>query len=377
LATEYVKLMIPGPVGVEDEVLAAMAEPVRAHYGEAWIEIYDETLERLQRIFGSKNEPILMIGPGSVGMEAAIGSLAGRGDKVLFAYNGFFGRRMSVIGRSHGLEVLTVEAPLGEAVDPDAIRQKLAAERDIQALAFVHLETSTGVLNPLREIVSVADEYGVPIILDAISTLGGVPLPVDEWGIDICVTVGNKCLAGPIGLVPVSISQRAWDQMERKREGAHGWYLNLRTWKDYKTLWGPHHPYPTTLPTHNILGLLVSLRLIEEQGLEAYHARHVEAAQYVRSGLRKMGFEMLMPEANASPLITTVRRLPGMDVEDFRRYLLERWQIMIGGGLEEGLRGEVLRIGHIGKAASAEYCELFLDGVEAYRKLQGYDMPTA
>jgi len=203
LATQHIKLMIPGPVGVEDEVLAAMAEPVRAHYGPAWLEIYDETLERLKRIFGTQNNMLLLTGPGSAGLEAALGSLAGRGDKVLVAYNGFFGERMATIARSHGLEVRTVEAQLGQPVDPEAIRKLLAAERDIQAMAVVHLETSTGVLNPLQEIVTTAGEFGVPLILDAVSSLGGMPLPVDEWGIDVCVTVGNKCLAGPIGLVPI------------------------------------------------------------------------------------------------------------------------------------------------------------------------------
>jgi alanine-glyoxylate transaminase/serine-glyoxylate transaminase/serine-pyruvate transaminase len=375
LASQHVKLMIPGPVGLEDEVLAAMAEPVRAHYGAAWIETYDEVLERLKRVFRTQNDMLLLVGPGSAGLEAAIGSLASRGDKVLVAYNGYFGQRMATIARSHGQEVRTVEAPLGQPVDPEAIREQLAAERDVQALVAVHLETSTGVLNPLQEIAAVANEFEVPLIADAVSTMGGMPLPVDEWDIDLCVTVGNKCLAGPIGLVPISVSQRAWDQMERKREGAYGWYLNLRTWRDFSTKWAPLHPYPTTLPTHNILGLLVSLRLIEEQGLEAYYARHVETAQFVRSGLLRLGFEMLMPEASASPLITTVRPLPGMDVEDFRRYLLEEWQIMIGGGLE-GLRGEIFRVGHIGKAASAEYRELFLNGVEAYVKLQGLGAPA-
>jgi len=375
LTPQHIKLMIPGPVGVEDEVLAAMAEPVRAHYGPAWMEIYDETLERLKRIFGTQNDMLLFTGPGSAGLEAALGSLAGRGDKVLVAYNGFFGERMATIGRSHGLEVRTVEAPPGQPVDPEAIRKRLAAERDIQAIAIVHLETSTGVLNPLQEIVAIAGEFGVPLILDAVSTLGGIPLPVDGWGIDVCVTVGNKCLAGPIGLVPISVSQRAWDQMERKREGAHGWYLNLRTWRDYAIKWSPWHPYPTTLPSNNVVGLLASLRLIEEQGIEAYYAHHEQAAQFVRGRLRQLGFEMLMPEAHASPLITTARPLPGMDVEDFRRYLLEEWQIMIGGGLE-GLRGKIFRVGHIGKAASAEYRELFLNGVEAYLKLQGFDVPA-
>jgi alanine-glyoxylate transaminase/serine-glyoxylate transaminase/serine-pyruvate transaminase len=375
LTEQQVKLMIPGPVGVEDEVLAAMAEPVRAHYGPAWVEIYDEVLERLKWVFCTQNDMLLMIGPGTVGLEAAIGSLVRRGDKILVAHNGFFGHRMSVIGRSHDLEVRTAEATLGQPIDPDAIRQQLAAEPDIQALAVVHLETSTGVLNPLQEVISVAHEFDVPLIVDAVSTLGGIPLPVDEWGIDVCVTVGNKCLAGPIGLVPVSISQRAWDQMERKREGAHGWYLNLRTWKDYATEWAPAHPYPTTLPTNNIMGLLASLRLIERQGLEAYYARHVEAAEHVRDGLRRMGFEMFVPEADASPLITTGRGMPGMDVEDLRRFLLAERQIMVGGGIED-LRGKIFRVGHIGKAASAEYCEAFLEGVKAYLQLQDFDLPA-
>jgi alanine-glyoxylate transaminase/serine-glyoxylate transaminase/serine-pyruvate transaminase len=367
--------MIPGPVGVEDDVLAAMAEPVRAHYGPDWIEIYEETLERLKRVFGTQNDVILLVGPGSAGLEAALGSLAGRGDKVLVAYNGFFGHRMTTIGRSHGMTVRAIEAPLGQPVDPEAIRKCLAAERDIQALAVVHLETSTGVLNPLQEILKVAGEFEVPLVLDAVSTLGGMPMPVDEWGIDVCVTVGNKCLAGPIGLAPISVSERAWEQMERKREGAHGWYLNLRTWRDYATRWAPAHPYPTTLPSNNILGLLASLRRIEEMGLDAHYARHVEAAQFVRRRLVRLGFELFVPENNASPLITTVRRLPGMDVEDFRSYLLEEWRIMIGGGLE-GLGGEIFRVGHIGKAASVEYREHFINGVEAYLRLQGDALPT-
>jgi alanine-glyoxylate transaminase/serine-glyoxylate transaminase/serine-pyruvate transaminase len=198
--------------------------------------------------------------------------------------------------------------------------------------------------------------------------MGGMPLPVDELGIDLCITVSNKCLAGPAGLVSISVSPRAWDHMDQRSDRAHGWYLNLRIWKDYAVNWASWHPYPTTLPTNNIVALVASLRRILDEGLEAYYERHVQAAQTVRARLRGLGFEMLMPEAHASPLITTARGLQGMDIEDFRRYLREEWQVMIAGGLED-LRGRVFRVGHIGKAASMEYIEHFLRGVEAYLSL--------
>jgi alanine-glyoxylate transaminase/serine-glyoxylate transaminase/serine-pyruvate transaminase len=366
--------MIPGPVDAEKDVLAAMSEPILPHYGQAWLEIYSEVIERLKQVFGTQNDLFLMVGPGSAGLDAALGSLTRTGEKVLVPSNGFFGQRLQVIARSYGLEVRTADVPQGQALDPEVIRRILSRERDIQALAMVHLETSTGVLNPLQEISAAADEFDTPIIVDAVSSLGGVPLPVDDWGIDVCVTVANKCLACPPGLAPLSVSPRAWDQMERKSGRAHGWYLNLRVWKDYAANWASWHPYPTTLPTNNIIALLVSLRRILDDGLETYYERHVQAAQTVRTRLKQLGFEMLTPEAHTSPLITAVYGLPGMDIADFRRYLVQEWQIMISGGLEE-LGGKIFRVGHIGKAASIEYTERFLDGTEAYLHLQGYDVP--
>jgi len=372
--TTRFKLMIPGPVDVEEEVLAAMAGPVLPHYGQEWLNLYHEAVACLKQIFGTGNDLFLMAGPGTAGLDAALGSLTRTGEKVLVPANGFFGRRLAAIARSYGLEVRTVEAPAGQALDPEAVRRCLLAEREIQALAVVHLETSTGVLNPVREIAAVADEFGVPTIVDAVSSLGGVPLPVDEWHIDICVTVANKCLACPPGVAPVSVSQRAWEQIDRKGDRAHGWYLNLRTWKNYALDWASWHPYPTTLPTNNIVALLVSLRRILDGGLEAYYQRHVQAAQTVRARLKQLGFRMLTDEAHTSPLLTAMYGLPGMDIADFCRYLVDEWQIMISGGLDE-LRGQIFRVGHIGKAASADYTNRFLAGVEAYLRLRGYDLP--
>jgi DNA topoisomerase-1 len=370
----HIKLMIPGPVDSEDDVLAAMAEPTLPHYGKEWLETYHETIAHLQRVFKTENDLFLMAGPGTAGLDAALGSLTHTGDKVLVPYNGFFGRRLGTVARAYGLDVRTVEAPLGEPLDPEAIRRSLAAERDIQVLAVVHLETSTAVLNPLQDIAAVAREFDVPLVVDAVSSMGGVPVPVDDWGIDICVTVSNKCLGCPAGLAPVSVSQRAWDQMDRKTGRAHGWYLDLRVWKDYTIDWGSWHPYPTTLPTNNIVALLTSLRHILDEGLEAYYARYIQAARSVRNRLLPLGFQMLTPEAHTSPLITAMYGLPGMEVDDLRRYLMQEWQIMISGGLDD-LAGKIFRVGHIGKAASAEYTERFLEGVEAYLQLRGYDLP--
>jgi alanine-glyoxylate transaminase/serine-glyoxylate transaminase/serine-pyruvate transaminase len=361
--------MIPGPVDVAEEVLAAMAEPILPHYGPVWLAVYNETIERLKQVFATDNDLLLMTGPGTAGLDAALGSLMRTGDKVLVPHNGFFGARLATVARAYGLEVRTVTAPLGQPLDPEAVRRCLAAEPDIQALAVVHLETSTAILNPLPDLAAVAREFEVPIIVDAVSSLGGVPLPVDEWQIDICVSVSNKCLASPAGLAPLSVSQRAWEQMDRKGDRAHGWYLNLRVWKDYARNWA-WHPYPTTLPTNVAAALLVSLRRIMAGGLQAYYQHHVRAARAVRQGLANLGFEMFAAEAHTSPLITAVCGPPGLDVEDLRRYLMQEWRIMVSGGLED-LQGTIFRVGHIGLAASDEYVEQFLEGVTAYLRRNG------
>lgn len=363
--------MIPGPVDVEDDVLAALAEPVLPHYGHDWLVIYDETLALLKQVFGTQNDLLMMVGPGTAGLDAALGSLLQTGEKVLIANNGFFGARLGTVAQSYGLDVRTVEAPPGQPISPEEVRRCLVAEPDIQAVTVVHLETSTGILNPLPEISAVTREFDVPIIVDAVSSLGGVPLPVDEWGIDVCVSVSNKCLACPAGVAPLSVSRRAWQQIDRKSGRAHGWYLNLRTWKDYAVNWAAWHPYPTTLPTNLIVALRTSLRSILAGGMEAYYARHVQAAKTVRDRLKQLGFELFAAEEHTSPLITAVRGLPGMDIADLRRYLVDEWQIMISGGLEE-LAGKIFRVGHIGKAASTEYVEQFLAGVEAYLRLRGF-----
>jgi len=214
---KHYKLLIPGPVDAEDVVRAEMAKPVSPHYGAEWVEFYNQTVDYLKQVFQTENDLFLLVGPGTAALDMAFGSLLAPGEKALILSNGFFGDRLVSISQACGIEAALLSFPLGQVIDPQRVQEHLRSESDVRALALVHHETSTGVLNPLAEIAAAARERGVPIILDAVSSLGGVPLPVDELGIDLCITVANKCLAAPPGIAPISVSPRAWEGIDRNK----------------------------------------------------------------------------------------------------------------------------------------------------------------
>ncbi len=369
------KLMIPGPVDVDESVLAAMGEPVIPHYGQAWLNIYHEIISNLKDLFGTQNDICLIAGPGSAAIDAAFGSALGTGEKVLVPTNGFFGDRLGQLAAAYGLEVIQPTFPLDRPIDADALRRLLRSEPGIQALAVVHHETSTGLMNPLPDITAVAREAGILTIVDAVASLGGVPLPVDEWGVDICVTVINKCLACPPGLAPTSVSERAWQVMDQKPGRGHGWYLNLQTWKEYSINWANWHPHPTTLPTNIVLALQIGLQNILAEGPEAIYARHAWASRAVRRGLGALGFEMFVPDEHASPLTTAVRAKPEVPASQLQRFLLRERGIMVSGGIEE-LSGQIFRVGHMGKASSRDYVLAFLLAVEEFLRASGRPVPV-
>jgi alanine-glyoxylate transaminase/serine-glyoxylate transaminase/serine-pyruvate transaminase len=196
-------------------------------------------------------------------------------------------------------------------------------------------------------------------------------LPVDEWGIDVCVTVANKCLECPPGLAFISVSPRAWEWVDRNEKAHHGWYLSLRTWRWYAENWGTWHPTPVTMPTNNVLGLRVSLRRILAEGLEARYARYHRAAQAVRRGLEAVGFEMFIPDGPyASPIATAVKARPEFTVNELMAYLAREHGILISGGLEP-LAGKIFRVGHMGKAATRPFLMEFLFAVEEFLRGKG------
>lgn len=362
-------VLLPGPVEVEDETLGIMGSPIVPHYGKEWVPIYNETVGLCKELFQTKNDLFIMSGPGSAAMEAAIGSLMLPGERLMVLVNGFFGERLTLLAREHGLEVVVVEAPLGQPVRAEEVEKKLAQGPKVQAIAMVHHETSTCVLNPVEEIAGVAKRHGLPMILDAISSMGGVRLPVDEWGIDLCATSSNKCLETFPGLAPISVSERAWKLMDSK-DTHPGWYLNLRVWRDFATNWASWHPFPTTQCSNNVLAMRASLKGIMEDGLEKRYAHHIRIAQAVRVGMRALGFEMFTPEEYTSPLATAFLPHSGMSAGELQGALQEEHGISIGGGVG-ALSGKIFRVGHMGACATREGTLAFLFAVEDCMRRRG------
>lgn len=359
------RLMIPGPVDIDEEILAEMRSPAMPHYGDAWVRIYTEAVQGLKALFHTQNDLFLLVGPGSAALEAALGSVVGAGDRVLIPSNGFFGNRLREVASALRLDVVLLDVPWGEPLDADAIRDTLRADRRIRVVAVVHHETSTGVLNPLEEIAQAVKGEGRLLIVDAVSSLGGIPLPVDAWGVDLCVTVSNKCLEAPPGLAPISVSEAAWRAIEANAAASRSWFLNLGTWRRYLREWGAWHPTPTTMPTQVVLALRKSVQRLVEEGDEARFARHRAAAEAVRQGIRALGLHTFIPDEIACPLITVIAGQEGAPADGLRRYLLAEHDILVAGGLEH-LAGRIVRVGHMGRATSQEYIEDLLRGIRGW-----------
>jgi alanine-glyoxylate transaminase / serine-glyoxylate transaminase / serine-pyruvate transaminase len=359
------RLMIPGPVDVSEAVIAAMANQVVPHYGSEWTALYKETTTALQSIFQTTGDVFLLVGSGSTGLEAAINSLFMPGEKVLITMNGFFGDRIAQFSLAHGLTVVEAAADWGKPVDPLTVERLLDGDRQICGIIAVHHETSTGVLNPVREMGSLARKYGVPLVVDAVSSLGGEELKMDEWGVDICVTASNKCLESVPGVSPVAVSANAWKVIQSKHTTAPGWYLNLRLWKQYLEEWGSWHPAPVTMATNTVIALNAAMEELVREGPANRIKRYREIAVYFREGIQELGFELFVGGKDASSCISAVRRLPQMEVPAFLSFLAEEKAIQIAGGLGQ-TSGAIFRVGHMGKAGSSLYVDLFLRAQKEY-----------
>lgn len=347
------RLRIPGPIDLEPEVLAYMSAPLIAHYGHDWVEIYNDTLTLLKQVWQAHEASVfLMPGPGSVGMEAALASLAGDTHKFLVLTNGFFGDRWVTIAQAYSSRVLVLESTWGQALDSNAVEQILKREGDIDVVVMVHGETSTGVLNPLEEIGALCDRYGAILVSDMVATLGGTEIAFDEWNIGIGVSATQKCLGCPPGLAPVAVSARAWAVIERSK--GPGWYINLRTWQRFAREWSDWHPHPVTMPTGLTQALRYSLHNILDEGLAQRFARHSEIATLTRNALKNLGIELFITdERQAMNTVTAAKGHPQLPAAALIRALREKHQILIGGGLER-LAGQIFRIGHMGPTATPE-----------------------
>lgn len=368
-------LMGPGPSDVDPRVLQAMALPTIGHLDPAFVGIMDEVRGMLQQLLGTRNALTLpMSGTGSAGMETCLVNLLEPGDAVLVGVNGVFGGRMCEVARRCGAEVTEVPAAWGRGLALDDFRE-IAAGRSFRALCLVHAETSTGVLQDLQGFASLAEELGALLVVDAVTSLGGTAVDMDEQGIDALYSGTQKCLSCPPGLSPVSFSERAVQRIRSRGTPPQSWYLDLgliaRYWLGTEESNGTARAYHHTAPINAVYGLHEALRLALDEGLEARFARHRFHSAALSSGLEALGLELPVPAAERLPQLTLVRAPEGVDERAVRAHLLSEFNLEIGGGLGD-LAGRAWRIGLMGTACSRTHVELCLRALESGLRSEGW-----
>ncbi|HHY46427.1 MAG TPA: alanine--glyoxylate aminotransferase family protein [Firmicutes bacterium] len=364
-------LMIPGPIPVENDVLLEMASPVVAHYGGEWARVYEETVELAKKIFRTKNQLFIWVGSGHAGIDAAMGSLLEPGDEILVPASGHFGIRLGEIAGSWGANVRSLSVAPGEVIQPEAVERELAAHPGIKVVGLVHHETATGLANPLKEIAQVVKRAGALLVVDAVSSLGGLELDVDGWGIDICVSASQKCLEAPPGLVLVSVSDAAWEAMKGRTSAIPGWYLNLLRWKEFADRFPDHQPYFITMAVNNVLALRRSMQLVLNEGLEARVARHRAVGLAFRRGLQAMGLAPVGDEHYASGIVSVFYVPEGHSSREIVEFLKEEFGIQVASGLRE-LAETTVRVGHMGPGARMTRIMPVLFGIEEWLRRKSH-----
>lgn len=355
-------LLGPGPSPVPPRVLQSLSLPVIGHLDPAFLKIMDESMAMLRELFQTRNRLALpMSGTGSAGMETCFVNLIEPGDAVLIGVNGVFGARMVDVAERCGAQVDRVEAEWGAVLDPEQFSAALARKR-YKLVALVHAETSTGVLQPLEEISRLVREHDSLLLVDAVTSLGGAPVQVDDWAIDVCYSGTQKCLSCPPGLSPVTFNERAITVVRQRRRKVQSWYLDLSMIEKY---WGSERVYHHTAPISMNYALHEALRLVLEEGLPAAWARHRRVHEFFIREIQKIGLEPAVAEKVRAPMINAVRIPPGVDDARVRQRLYDEFNIEIGSGLGP-LKGKIWRVGLMGHGARAENVELL---VRALRQL--------
>lgn len=360
-------LLGPGPSNPHPRVLQALGAPLMSHFDATFHQILDELAERLRAVFRSRYPCTLAVtGSGGAGMEAVLASLLAPADEVVVGIAGFFGARIAEAAARHEVKVRRLEVPWGQALEPDQVRAALRARR-ARALCLVHGETSTGMLQPLEAIARIAAEEETWLILDTVTTLGGVPLDIERLGITASFSCSQKCLGCPPGLAPVTVSETAL----QTRPASSSWYLDLRAMERY---WSTDRTYHHTAPISMLYALHEALGLVLAEGVEQQWQRHRLHGEALQAGLEALGLTLFADPAVRLPLVTAVRVPEGFDDRKVRQRLLDRFQMEIGGGLGP-LAGQIWRIGLMGYGSSVNHVLLCLAALEEALVAQGFPAP--
>ncbi|MBX7208087.1 MAG: alanine--glyoxylate aminotransferase family protein [Verrucomicrobiaceae bacterium] len=359
-------LMGPGPSDVPKRVLAALAAPTLGHLDPEYLKIMDEVRDFLRQVFRTKNELTMAVsGTGSAGMEACVVNLLEPGDEAGVCVNGVFGGRMKDVMERTGATVRAIEAPWGETIDPAVVAEFFAKHPTTKVFGIVHAETSTGALQPLEEISKIVHDAGALLLVDAVTSLGGVPLDVDALRIDAIYSGTQKCLSCPPGLAPVSFSAAAVAKISERKTKVQSWYLDMSMLRSY---WGQERVYHHTAPINMTYALREALAIVLEEGIEARWGRHQKNHLALRAGLEAIGLKYI--PKNSLATLNAIHAPEGVDEAALRRRLLAEYGIEIGAGLGP-FKGKAIRIGLMGASSTKKHVMLVLAALEDILRLSG------
>jgi alanine-glyoxylate transaminase/serine-glyoxylate transaminase/serine-pyruvate transaminase len=361
-------LMGPGPSDIHPRVLQAIAKPTVGHLDPYYLELMNNMRSLMQGVFRTKNEMTLAVsGTGSAGMEAAVVNIIEPGDSMIVCVNGVFGGRMVDVATRAGANVTKVEKPWGEVFSPADLKDAIAKAKP-KVVGIVMAETSTGAWQPIEEISKLVHEAGALLLVDAVTSLGGVPVEVDKWNIDVIYSGTQKCLSCPPGLAPVSFGAKAMEVVLGRKTKVQSWYLDLTMLAKY---WGSERVYHHTAPINMTYALYEALQIVHEEGLEACFSRHMLNHKALKAGLAALGITYTAAEGHQLPMLNAVRIPQGVDDAAVRGGLLKRFGIEIGGGLGD-FKGQVWRIGLMGYGSRANNVYLLLSALEQLLAEQGH-----
>ncbi|PKB69048.1 MAG: alanine--glyoxylate aminotransferase [SAR202 cluster bacterium Io17-Chloro-G5] len=364
-------LLGPGPSTVHPRVLQALSLPVMGHLDPTFFQVMDDVCEMLRMVFHTTNfmtVPISSTGTGA--METACANIIEPGDSMLVCRNGYFGIRLADIAERCGATVHVMDTPWGKAVDPQMLKDELKKRPGLKAVGVVHAETSTGVLSDMKELVEHIHESGALAIVDAVTSLGGHEVRMDDWGIDVCYSATQKCLGAPPGLAPISLSPAAMDVVAKRPSKVQSFYFNL---KDLESYWNQTRAYHHTSPINMTYALREALRMMMEEGQENRINRHARVAAALRAGAEALGLSLLAEDGHRLNPLTTLSIPEGIEDAKVRRALLNDYDIEIGGGLGE-FAGKAWRVGLMGESARERNVFALLSALETILSKEGYEV---
>jgi alanine-glyoxylate transaminase/serine-glyoxylate transaminase/serine-pyruvate transaminase len=366
-------MMTPGPSSMDPRVYRALASPLVGHMDPWFTDMIGEVQTLLRRVFQTENRITFPISAsGSGGIEAAVVNALEPGDEAIVCVNGAFSERMAIIAARAGAKIHRVDAPLGRAVDPDDVR-RAGKGRKIKFVGVCHGETSTGVVTKIEPFRKVADELGTLLVVDAVSTVAGVPLDVDRQGIDICFSATQKAISAPPGMAPITVGPRMEEVLRTRKTPVQSWYFDLSTTMNF---WGKDRTYHHTPPISIVFALREALRIIFEEGLEAGWHRHQQNQLALIAGMEALGFDMFVVNSeDRLPTVTSVIVPKGVDDPHVREQLRQDFGIEIAGGIGS-LKGKIWRIGLMGHVSQAKHVLLFLAAIEKILLEQGHAAPA-